>query len=152
MRATIRAMVDASAFLSTLDRSDFRTTEPRRQVARLVAEQPGHFSAADLVAAARKRRLGVGRATVFRTLDVLAELDLVERIDLPSGEHAYVACQPRHHHHVVCSTCGRSDDIDDAGLRAVVREVARTTGYAIDEHRLELFGRCPGCQTAGVAR
>ena len=141
-------MVDASAFLTALDRSDFRTTEPRRRVARLVADQPGHFSAADLVAAARARRLGVGRATVFRTLEVLTELDLVERIDLPSGEHAYVACEPRHHHHVVCSGCGRTDDIDDAGLRSVVRDVARRTGYEIQDHRLELFGRCPSCRTA----
>jgi Fe2+ or Zn2+ uptake regulation protein len=141
-------MVDATAFLTALDRSDFRTTEPRRAVARLVADERGHFSAADLVAAARSQRLGIGRATIFRTLDVLAELGLVERIDLPSGEHAYVACEPRHHHHVVCSGCGRTDDIDDAGLRSVVRDVARRTGYEIDDHRLELFGRCPSCRTA----
>jgi Fe2+ or Zn2+ uptake regulation protein len=141
-------MVDATAFLTALDRSDFRTTEPRRAVARLVADEPGHFSAADLVAAARSQRVGIGRATIFRTLDVLAELGLVERIDLPSGEHAYVACEPRHHHHVVCSGCGRTDDIDDAGLRSVVRDVARRTGYEIDDHRLELFGRCPSCRTA----
>jgi Fe2+ or Zn2+ uptake regulation protein len=141
-------MVDATAFLTALDRSDFRTTEPRRAVARLVADERGHFSAADLVAAARSQRLGIGRATIFRTLDVLAELGLVERIDLPTGEHAYVACEPRHHHHVVCSGCGRTDDIDDAGLRSVVRDVARRTGYEIDDHRLELFGRCPSCRTA----
>ena len=139
-------MVDTSAFLTALDRSDFRTTEPRRQVARLVADQPGHFSAADLVRTARERQLGIGRATIFRTLDVLAELDLVERIDLPSGEHAYVACEPRHHHHVVCSRCGRTADIDDAGLRSVVREVGRQTGFRIDDHRLELFGLCPECR------
>src|SRR3712207_1068327 len=141
-------MVDAASFLAALERSDFRTTEPRREVARLVADQPGHFSAADLVVAARQRRLGVGRATIFRTLEVLTELDLVERIDLPTGEHAYVACEPRHHHHVVCSSCGRTSDIDDAGLRTVVREVARRTGYEIDAHRLELFGRCPDCRAA----
>ena len=141
-------MVDAASFLAALERSDFRTTEPRREVARLVADQPGHFSAADLVVAARQRRMGVGRATIFRTLEVLTELDLVERIDLPTGEHAYVACEPRHHHHVVCSSCGRTSDIDDAGLRTVVREVARRTGYEIDAHRLELFGRCPDCRAA----
>lgn len=141
--------MDAAApLLTALDRSAYRVTEPRRVVARLIADRGGHFSAADLVAEAQTRRLAVGRATIFRTLDVLAELDLVERIDLPSGEHAYVACEPTHHHHVVCAGCGRSDDIDDAGLRAVVREIESRTGYAIDEHRLELFGRCPTCRTA----
>jgi len=125
-------MVSVTPLLAALDRSDFRVTEPRRAVAQLVADQPGHFSAADLVTAAEARRLSIGRATIFRTLDVLADLDLVERIDLPS----------------VCSRCGRSHDIDDAGLRAVVRDVARRTGYRIDEHRLELFGLCPECQGA----
>lgn len=140
-------MVDVAAFLTALDRSDYRMTEPRRAVARLIAGRAGHFSAAELVAEAGARRLGIGRATIFRTLEVMADLDLVERIDLPSGDHAYVACEPRHHHHVVCSVCGRSQDVDDAGLRTVVRDVARRTGFRIDEHRLELFGLCPDCQS-----
>lgn len=138
-------MVDAIPLLAALGRSDYRMTEPRRAVAQLIADRSGHFSAADLVDEARQRRLAIGRATIFRTLEVLTDLDLVERIDLPSGEHAYVACEPSHHHHVVCSGCGRSQDIDDAGLRAVVRDVARRTGFRIDDHRLELFGRCAEC-------
>ena len=94
---------------------------------------------------------GVGRATVFRTLEVLEALGAVERLDLPSGEHAYVVCERAHHHHVVCSSCGRTSEIDDAGLRVVVREIARRTGYRVDEHRLELFGLCPAC-LAGAER
>jgi Fur family transcriptional regulator, ferric uptake regulator len=131
-----------------MDRAGYRLTEPRRSLAALIADQEGHFTAAELVAAARSRRLGVGRATVFRTLEVLEEIGAVERLDLPSGEHAYVGCEPAHHHHVVCSRCGRSTEIDDAGLRSVVREVARQTGYRVDEHRLELFGLCPACLAA----
>ncbi|HEV8280805.1 MAG TPA: Fur family transcriptional regulator [Candidatus Limnocylindrales bacterium] len=131
---------------TALDHAGYRSTDARRAIAELIAARTAHFTAADLVADARRRRLGIGRATIFRTLDLLAEVHAVERIDLPSGEHAYVACEPAHHHHVVCSTCGRSDDIDDAGWRAVVRDVERRTGYRIDDHRLELFGRCPDCQ------
>jgi Fur family transcriptional regulator, ferric uptake regulator len=139
-------MVDATPFLTALERGGYRLTEPRRDVAHLIADRSGHFAAADLVAEARSRRLGVGRATIFRTLDILVDLDRVERIDLPTGERAYVACEPAHHHHVICSRCGGSLDIDDAGLRKVVGEIARRTGYRIDDHRLELFGLCPGCQ------
>jgi Fur family ferric uptake transcriptional regulator len=131
---------------AALGRAGYRLTAARRAVAALIDDQAGHFSAADLVDAARDRRLGVGRATIFRTLDVLADLGAVERLDLPSGDHAYVACEPAHHHHVVCSRCGRSRDIDDAGLRRVVQDVARRTGYRIDDHRLELFGLCPDCR------
>jgi len=141
-------MVDHDAIVSTFDRAGYRLTEPRRAVAELIAEQDGHFSAADLVVAARRRRLGIGRATIFRALEILAQLGAVDRIDLPNGEHAYVACQPVHHHHVVCSRCGRVTDIADKGLLAVMREIARRTGYRVEEHRLELFGLCPACQAA----
>lgn len=140
--------METAPFLTALDRAGYRLTDPRRDVAALIAGQPGHFTAADLVAEAAERHLGVGRATIFRTLDALSEAGAVERIELPSGEHAYLACAPAHHHHVVCSRCGRGDDIDDAGLRSVVRDVARRTGYRIDDHRLDLFGLCPDCQAS----
>jgi Fur family ferric uptake transcriptional regulator len=141
-------VTEAIAVQNALDDAGYRLTEARRSIADLIARRDGHFTAADLVADARKRRLGIGRATIFRTLDVLAELRAVERLDLPSGEHAYVACEPVHHHHVVCSNCGASRDVDDAGWRAVVADIELRTGFRIDDHRLELFGRCPDCRTA----
>src|SRR5207344_3298252 len=116
-------MGDPAPIMTALERAGYRLTEPRRALAALIADQDGHFTAADLVGASRAQRLGVGRATVFRTLEALAEVGAVERLDLPSGEHAYVGCEPAHHHHVVCSGCGRTDEIDDEGLRSVVADV-----------------------------
>ena len=148
-------MGDPRPIVIALDRAGYRLTGPRRALATLIADQAGHFTAAQLVAEARIARLGVGRATVFRTLDVLEALGAIERLDLPGGEHAYVGCEPAHHHHVVCSRCGRTSEIRDADLRRVVDDVARETGYRIDDHRLELFGLCPAClaaQPAPVAR
>jgi Fur family transcriptional regulator, ferric uptake regulator len=125
-----------------------RITGPRRAISALVARRRGHFTANDLLADAAARDVQVGRATVFRTLDLLATRGQLERIDLPSGEHAYVACAPReHHHHVVCRVCGKSADVQDAGLQAVVGEIARRSGYRIESHRLELFGLCGDCAT-----
>jgi Fur family ferric uptake transcriptional regulator len=143
--------VNAAPIVAALDQAGYRLTGPRRSLAELIATRGGHFTAGELVTDARRRRLGVGRATVFRTLEVLEALGAVERLDLPTGEHAYVACEPAHHHHLVCSACGRSDEIDDAGLRAVVRRIARRTGYQVDDHRLELFGRCPACRMTAPA-
>lgn len=138
-------MSDPTPIVAALDRAGYRLTEPRRSLASLIESQEGHFTAATLVEAARDRRLGVGRATIFRTLEVLEDLGAVERLDLPSGEHAYVGCEPAHHHHVVCAGCGRTEEIEDAGLRAVVADITRRTGYRVDDHRLEVFGRCPAC-------
>lgn len=121
-----------------------RATAPRRAIAGLIARRRGHFTANDLMADATTHDVRVGRATVFRTLDLLSARGQLERIDLPNGEHAYVACAPReHHHHVVCRVCGKSVEVAESGLQSVVGEIARRSGYRIDSHRLELFGLCP---------
>jgi Fe2+ or Zn2+ uptake regulation protein len=143
-------MVELTPLLAAMDRAGYRLTNPRRALAQLVADQDGHFTAADLVAQGRSRRLGIGRATIFRTLEVMTEVGVVERLDLPNGEHAYVGCEPVHHHHVICARCARTTKVEDCGMSVVAREVARRTGYRIDEHRLELFGLCPACQRATV--
>lgn len=132
--------------VDTLSRRGRRLTAPRRRVAELLGERSGTFTAADLLDDADRRSLPIGRATVFRALDLFTDLGLLERIDLPSGEHAYVVCEPLHHHHVVCSVCGRQTEVDDAGVQAIVIEMERRTGYRIDQHRLELFGTCPDCR------
>lgn len=141
-------MTGADTLVATLDRAGHRLTEPRRAVAELVAARQGHFTAADLVADARARRLGIGRATVFRALELFTELGLVERIDLPTGDHAYVSCDPVHHHHAICTRCGRSLDVDDLGLARVLDDVGRRLGFEITSHRLELFGTCAACLAA----
>jgi Fur family transcriptional regulator, ferric uptake regulator len=137
-----------TSLIDALDQAGCRITEPRRAVASLIAEREGHFTAAEIVAGARQRYPGIGRATVFRTLDLFASLKLVERVDLPDGDHAYVACHPSHHHHAICTRCGRSLDLTDSGLARVLREVGDNLGFRITSHRLELFGICAACQVA----
>jgi Fur family ferric uptake transcriptional regulator len=141
-------MVAGETIVSTLQKHGYRITAPRRGVARLIAERQGHFTAEDLLRSARRQRAGLGRATVFRSLELLTSLDLVERVDLPSGEHAYVTCEPTHHHHLVCSSCGRAVGVEEGDLDLALQEIGRRTGYQIDSHRLELFGLCANCQPA----
>jgi Fur family ferric uptake transcriptional regulator len=143
-------MPDPTVLEIAFESAGRRLTRPRRAVAALIDARDGAFSAADLVADARSGRLGIGRATIFRAIELLAEIGALERIDLPTGEHAYVPCGPAHHHHVVCRRCSRSVEIGDLGLAALARDIARKTGYRIDEHRLELFGLCPDCRRAGA--
>lgn len=139
-------MPDPETILDRLDAAGYRLTAPRRAVAALVGRQVGHFTAEELLAASRRERLGLARATLFRSLDVLVELGAIERLDLPTGEHAFVACRPSHHHHVVCSSCGRTSELVDTGLVTMLADAGRRSGYRIDSHRLEVFGVCPACQ------
>lgn len=134
--------------LDALDRAGVRLTGPRRKLTALIERREGHFTAADLLRDAGRRRMGIGRATVFRLLELLSEQGLVERIDLPDGTHAYIPCEPTHHHHLVCLDCGATTDVGDCGIAAVTREAARRSGFKIEQHRLELFGRCPDCRSS----
>ena len=123
----------------------YRLTGARRAVAALDRRPDGPLHGRR----PRRRRQGprgsgsVGRRSSGRSTS-WPSCGVVERIDLPTGEHAYVACEPVHHHHVVCSGCGPAADVDDAGCGPCVRDVARRTGYRVDDHRLELFGAVPG--------
>src|SRR5439155_26641965 len=89
MRLSIiwRPMCPTPALTTSLRRSGERLTRPRKSVAVLIDQRDGHFTSADLVSDARRKGVPVGRATIFRTLELFAELGVVERIDLPTGEH-----------------------------------------------------------------
>jgi Fur family ferric uptake transcriptional regulator len=135
--------------MALLEGAGHRLTESRRAVARLIAAHDGAFEAADLIADSKRQDAAPARATIFRTLEVLVALGAVERVDLPNGRHAYVRCESnRHHHHLVCTGCGRSVDLSGLGMAAIVAEAERRTGYLIDRHRVELFGLCPACRKA----
>ena len=134
--------------VDAVEAAGYRLTEPRRAVARMIAGREGHFRAADLVDEARRRHPGMGRATVFRALDLFATLGLVERVDLPAGDHAYIACEPAHHHHAICTGCGRSLDIDDQGVADVLARIGQRSGFHATTHRLEIFGLCATCHAA----
>jgi Fur family transcriptional regulator, ferric uptake regulator len=142
--AAPRAVHAGTHLVDALERAGHRLTGPRRTVAQLVGAREGHFTAADLVEDARGR--GIGRATVFRSIDLFTSLGLVERVDLPGGDHAYVACDTAHHHHAICTSCGRSYDVDDAGLSEVLGRMGSRSGFRVTAHRLEIFGLCAACQ------
>ncbi len=143
-------MTSSEPLVDAMGGAGYRLTEPRRAVAELVAARDGHFTANDLMDDARARDLDIGRATIFRALELFTELEVLERIDLPSGDHAYVPCAPTyHHHHMVCDVCGRVTEVEDMGLGPAIDDIQARTGWQVDSHRLELFGRCPRCQGRG---
>ena len=141
-------MTTTEPLVEALDEAGYRLTGPRRVVAELITERSGHFTANDLIAQAQERDLGIGRATIFRALDLFTELQLLERIDLPTGDHAYVPCLPGfHHHHLVCQRCAKVTEVADLGLGEAIAGMERDTGWTVQKHRLELYGLCPECQT-----
>jgi Fe2+ or Zn2+ uptake regulation protein len=144
-------MTPPDPLVAAVEDAGHRLTGARRAVADLIAARDGHFTALDLLDDARARRMDIGRATVFRALELFTALGALERLDLPSGGHAYVPCHRSHHHHLVCSGCGRATEVEDLGLASALDEIERRTGWHIDAHRLELYGRCPRCRPRPLA-
>jgi Fur family ferric uptake transcriptional regulator len=139
----------ATELIRALEGAGHRLTDSRRAVVELIASRDGAFVTADLVADSKRRQMGVARATIFRTLELLTGVGAVERLDLPNGDHSYVRCDSRgHHHHLVCTRCQRAVDLEGIGMTPIIAEVERQTGYQVDRHRVELFGLCPSCQAA----
>jgi Fur family ferric uptake transcriptional regulator len=148
---TTRGDEATAALVNALAGAGERVTLPRRAVARLVAARDGHFTAAQLIEDAEAQREPIGRATIFRALDLFTSLGLVERVDLPDGAHAFVACEAVHHHHAICTSCGRSTDISDGALAETLATLGRQAGFTVTAHRLEVFGLCAACASAGRA-
>ncbi len=143
-------MPEIKTLLDHLDREGYRLTGPRRRVLEEVVRRETPFTSAELLEAMQQRSPSIGRATVFRTLDLLARLGLVQRIhdDADAGRcHTYLVCGSHHHHHLICNRCGAvADFAEDAALEQLVRQVERLTAYRVEGHRLELLGVCPSCQ------
>lgn len=114
--------------------------------AALRRDQP--FTAQAVVA--ELKRKGIGRATVFRTLDLLVTLGALARVHaIEQGARCvrYTACAPSHHHHLICRGCGRVEEIRATGLERRIAELARKHGYQLLEHGLEVQGLCRQCRS-----
>jgi Fur family transcriptional regulator, ferric uptake regulator len=141
-------MSDLEAVSLKLEARGHRVTPSRRAVIAAVRQQQGHFTADDLLHRCR----GAGRATVFRTIRLLTELGVVCRVLLDDGSlHYRVSERTHHHHHLVCSGCGSVRDLDECAVGDLVRELSRASGYEIEGHWLEFYGRCAACRSEVLA-
>lgn len=137
----------ATAVLARLGERGWRRTTSRARVISAALRRTQPFSAQDLVR--ELARHGVGRATVFRTLDLLVSLDVLSRIHgIEQGARCvrYTACAPTHHHHLVCRRCGRVDEIRASGLEDRIDAAARARGFEPLGHGLEVQGLCGDCR------
>lgn len=123
-----------------------RMTRQRSAVSEVLAEVDDFRSAQQLHELLRARGHGVGLATVYRTLQSLAdggELDVLRTAD---GEAVYRRCARReHHHHLVCRTCGATVEIDGPDVEQWAARIGARHGFVDIDHTIELFGTCERC-------
>lgn len=137
----------ANAILRQLGDSGRRRTSPRRLVIAAALKRREPFTAQQLVGELKRR--GVGRATVFRTLELIVSLGALSRIHgIEAGVRCvrYTPCAPAHHHHLVCQACGRVEELAAKTLDQRITATARSRGFRPLSHTIEIVGLCPECR------
>ena len=137
-RHTRRALADAG----------HRASAPREEVIDAVAELRCSVTAREIADHLRERRSSVGLASIYRALELLERMRLVQRFDVGEVVARYEPAHPsgEHHHHIVCDSCGRVEAFEDDALERAIGRLAGKTDFDVDAHDVTLHGRCPSCR------
>ena len=122
-----------------------RVTRPRMLIERLMANAHGFVTAQEVAAMLRAEGTAVGTTTVYRNLREMADLGNLDVIHI-DGEARYRSClDRRHHHHIVCRSCGTTVEVEIPGLEQWIDAAASKLHYTQVGHHLEIVGLCPRC-------
>jgi Fur family transcriptional regulator, ferric uptake regulator len=129
--------------LSALSEAGFRSGGGRRQVVELLGDEGCALTALEI----DKRLPGVGRATVYRALEQLESLGLIQRVDVKGDATGFERVDPggHHHHHIVCEQCGRLVAFEDDRLEQAILALAERPDFKVSSHEVTLRGECSSC-------
>jgi Fur family ferric uptake transcriptional regulator len=133
--------------LAALDEAGYRRGGARTAVVEALARHECAVSALALEEELRRRKVPVGRASIYRALDVLEELGLVQRFEVERGIASYerVRLNGHHHHHAICRRCGRMEPFENRSLERAIDQVSDLVPFEIAEHDVVLRGLCERC-------
>lgn len=133
--------------LATLRAAGHRRGGARTAVVEALARHDCAVTAIDIDDELRRRSPRVGRASVYRALEQLEQLGLVQRIEVSRGTAGYERIEPdgHHHHHAICRDCGRMVPFEDASLERAIGELSQAISFEVTEHDVVLRGHCDRC-------
>ena len=125
-------------------------TQQREAIAEVVFASSEHLSVEELENLLRERGERIGKATIYRTLEMLVKSGLVQEHDFGEGFKRYEAARDiPHHEHMVCNVCGRVTEFRDERLERMTMLISEAHGFARQRHRLVIHGTCADCQRGG---
>ena len=135
---------------------DYKITPQRQVILKALMEKAqgedraNHLSADQVHAIVRQTNPEVGLATVYRTLDLLADLGILQKVNFGDGRSRYEFTEARthHHHHLICVQCGKVVEFTDELLRSLDESVEKQLGFRILEQELIFYGYCRDCRKA----
>ncbi len=122
-------------------------TSQRREVLEVFLSSGRHLTVEELYNLAKKKNPGIGQATVFRTLKLLADADLARKVVLGDKKTRYeIKYGIEHHDHLVCVECGKFIEAVDPAIEELQKKLCRKFGFSPRKHSLEIFGYCKNCR------
>ena len=130
-----------------------RNTEQRRIIFEKLIELERTrkaFSVENFWQELRKTNPRIGRATIFRLIEKLEKLKVLDRIDFADGTHCFRICScDGHHHHLTCTECHRIIELESCILEEQIMAIEKQANFEINGHSLTFFGRCQDCKKQG---
>jgi len=137
----------ANSWLTQLQSNGYRLTTARKAVVETVAQTESALNPLTVYEQAKSAYPSLGLVTVYRTLEKLEELGLIQRVHQPDGCNAYLPHPNGHQHLIICQECGKAEYFDGKeDMDAFFDQVAGECGYTVSEHWLQLFGTCSECE------
>ena len=131
--------------LKTLSAPGLRVTSQRALVLEIIRHGRGHLDADEIYRRAREKQPRISLSTVYRTLQMLRKLGLIEELHFDEEHHHYEAKPSTEHHHLVCLSCGRVVEFQYPLARLVKRNVTEIKDFEIIDTELRMTGYCPKC-------
>jgi len=135
-----------SEWMQTLRENGYRLTDAREAVVEVVAGSDRVLKPFEVFEIARVNYSKLGLVSVYRTLEKLEELGMIQRVHQPEGCQAFVATKEGHHHLLLCRVCGRYEYFEGENLELFFQEIGVEKQYQIEEHWMQVFGVCSRCQ------
>jgi len=129
-----------------------RNTRQRAAVNAVFEQLEGFHSAQEVHARLRAAGDTIGLSTVYRAVQALVDDGELDSIRTDNGEAIYRRCSTRHHHHLVCRSCGRTEEVEGPTVERWADRVAGEHGFVDVRHTLEIFGTCAVCHRASTAQ
>ena len=144
-------MTNMEHFKELLKNKGLKMTTQRGIILEVLSECPNqHLTAEDIYELVRKKQPELGIATVYRTLQLLSELELIDTLDLDDGfvryELAGTDGSGHHHHHLICMSCGKVLEFEEDLLENLEEKIELTTGFKIYNHKVKMYGYCKDCK------
>ncbi len=138
--------MSAEAWLARLKDNGYRQTAARQAVVETIAQTPRALTPLQVYHLARKRYPALGLVTVYRTLEKLEELHLIQRVHQEGGCQAFLRAGQGHQHILLCERCQRAVLFEGDDLQALFDHISRQTGFEIRDHWLQISGLCADCR------